>query len=141
MYDPPGPEPRHTHKFRGRAGRAWILRRAGMGCQFARHGISMAGVGSAVHVSTSSSVNGLVTSLHRERLIGPMVVLPLVAALLSGCLFASTEASPTLTASPSATPSPTASPTATPSPTPSATPSATPTPIPATPSPTAELSC
>jgi beta-N-acetylhexosaminidase len=72
-----------------------------------------------------------------------MVALPLVAAVLSGCLFATAAASPTPSASPSVTSSPTATPTLTPSstPSPSPSPTATPTPIPATPSPTPELSC
>ena len=68
-----------------------------------------------------------------------MVTLPLVAAVLSGCLFAPGAASPSPTATPSATSSPTATPTPTSSPT--ATPTPTPTPMPATPSPTPELSC
>src|SRR5207302_176745 len=81
----------------------------------------------------------VVTSLRRTRLTGPMVTLPLVAAVLSGCLFASGAASPL----PTATPTPTGSPTPTPTPTssPTAAPTPTPTPMPATPSPTPELSC
>jgi beta-N-acetylhexosaminidase len=68
-----------------------------------------------------------------------MVALPLVAVLLSGCLFAAAAPSPTATATASPTLAPTDSPTPTPSPT--ATPAPTPTPVPATPTPTPQLSC
>lgn len=72
-----------------------------------------------------------------------MAVLPLVAALLSGCLLASATTSPTPAATASPTASPTDSPTPAVSPTPSPTPSPapTPTPNPATPSPSPVLSC
>jgi beta-N-acetylhexosaminidase len=93
-----------------------------------------------MHVSATSGVDGVVIPLRRERLIRPMVVLALAAALLSGCLFAPAAASPTPSPSPSPTSSPTVEPTPTPSPTPTITPSPTPTATP-TASPTAELSC
>src|SRR5690242_12643601 len=139
MYDPPGPEPRHTHKFRGRAGRARILRPVGRGCQTKAGSRVALAIYAAVHVSAHSRVDGLVTSLRLARPTKPILALPLLAAMLSGCLFAPAAAIPSATGTPSPISSPTDSPTPMPSPSPIAT--ATLTPTPATPTPTPELSC